>query len=93
MQLRKIWKFPVQMPSMGEFQFIWPIGAKIIHVDDQSGNPLMWVELAPSRPTTRTRTFRTFLTGDEVPNDFIHVATVLADDDRFVWHLYEKRED
>lgn len=39
----------------------------------------------------QNRTFQAFLTGDDIPEDAVHVGTV-ATGLRYIWHLYELQD-
>jgi hypothetical protein len=60
----------------------------IVYVGYQTGNQLtFWFEFNPEIHSTRTRLFRVYGTGWEIPSTAYYRGTVQVDG--FVWHLYE----
>lgn len=93
--MRTIWKYELPIGDVaGEIEM--PLGARIIHVDQQrSMVATMWAEIPvppgvpPSELATERRAFVVVGTGHTIPGDGLtHVGTVL--DGPFVWHLYEE---
>lgn len=86
---RVVWKYP--FGEGGEFRIRMPLGAKILHVDTQGRQPCMWALVDPEAPVV-PRGFVLLGTG-HVINDFspawTFVGTFLADDGRFVFHLWD----
>ena len=53
----------------------------------------MWVNLDPSLPRNKTRTFRVVGTGCEFPDNYKFIGTVIRKSDNLVWHLHENVEE
>jgi hypothetical protein len=84
--MRKVWKYKLDMEG---FQSIFeiPEGGKVIHVDNQRGNPTLWVEVDPIKSNEK-RTFTYFGTGHTIPVDnWKHVGSCIIEP--YVWHVYE----
>lgn len=65
-----------------------PVGAKILHVAMQQGDPCLWALVNPDH-SVETRQFRIFGTGHPIdePESLVHIATFQQPP--FVWHLFE----
>lgn len=65
-----------------------PDGAQILSVDRQFENLVLWAAVDPERPVVR-RVFHTALTGEDVPDNGEHLATVKFNDGAFIVHVFE----
>lgn len=83
-----VWKFPMEFHP-GVQQHSMPVGAKILHVEEQAGRPVMWAQVNPIADT-EVRSFKLVGTGhaDIYSNDG-YVGTALTASGAFVWHVYE----
>jgi hypothetical protein len=83
-----VWKQDV--PTDPEMEFVWPMGAQILHGDIQNGMPRVWFRCDPSKPKV-TRRFRLMPTGGEMEGGeaWIHRASFLFAGGELVFHLME----
>jgi len=81
---RSVHKYPFVIQD--EVTMLLPRGAKIVLVETQNGQAMMWCEVLPGFPMV-PRNFRIYGTGMIIRSDCAHVASF--QDDVFVWHLYE----
>jgi hypothetical protein len=83
-----IWKYALAVKDRQDIDM--PKGAKILAVQNQNGGGQLWALVNPKAKNV-TRTFATFGTGHELPNnlhdEFKYVGTYLANP--FVWHVFE----
>jgi hypothetical protein len=87
MSAKEVWKFTLQH---AEYTFLWPAGAKILHVHEQDGCACVWVEVDPSAPR-EARRFRTYVTGAPITRpDSTYVGTAHLHGGSFVLHVYEE---
>jgi hypothetical protein len=82
-----IWKFPLAICHSQVVRM--PEGAKVISIQIQNGEPVVWAEVDTDAPNV-FRTFFTFGTGDEMDQAFEgqFVGTYQMDQGRFVAHVY-----
>lgn len=81
MSAKRVWKFEVPVDDQ-EHMVPWPI----VHVSAKDERVLyVWAEVDPAAP--RTMPVRVYATGQPLPADGIHCATVGIWP--FVWHLYK----
>ena len=76
--------------SLGETTINLPESFQVLHVGEQNGLLMMWVELdlnAPKIPYT----FRCIGTGYSIKSRMHHIGSVIMDP--FVWHVYFDWED
>lgn len=86
----QIWKFTIKPSSIIEIEM--PVGARIIHVQDQLGEAYMWAIVDPAAPLEK-RSFRIVMTGEDferTPGEYvgsfqIDGNTLYA----FVGHVFE----
>jgi hypothetical protein len=71
----------------GENKVVMPCGYHIIHVDVQYGHITAWAEVDTNNDMEPV-TFLVVPTGDEIPNNVEHVATILTENGNLVSHVY-----
>ncbi len=81
--MKTIWKFTM---ADGIETFDMPVGARVVYVDLQAGQPNIWFECDPSADK-ETRRFRVFGTGHNIPSNALHRGTFQQPP--LVWHVYE----
>ncbi len=64
-----------------------PEGAKVIHAELFGHEITLWCIIDPSE-RNETRKFVIVGTGQEIPNDLIHIQSFIQPP--FVWHIFEK---
>jgi len=89
--MNTIWKFPIDITD--ESSITMPMGAKVLSVQTQNGQPCIWAEVnTRSRPEERP--FRIFGTGHELPDglhdSWVFVGTFQVAGGALVFHLYRK---
>jgi len=92
--MREVWKFPIQHPGRrdGSFPVVMPHDSKILSIQIQKGEPVMWA-LVETSNRLETRVFQTFGTGHELPADeMVYRGTYQLIDGAFVGHLFEIME-
>jgi hypothetical protein len=82
--------FKYQFEIVDDVSVEMPIGAKVLHVEDQRGAACLWALVDPEA-TKEVRCFRLAGTGHPIDPATIgeHVATWQSGP--FVWHLFEAR--
>lgn len=82
-----IWKF--QLWIMDEQQISMPGIHKVLDFQIQNGNAVIWAAV-DSKSIKEPKTFRIVGTGNPFPqgDDLNYIGT--AQDDNFVWHLFEE---
>lgn len=93
-----IYKYPIPFSEMREdrrdtFNLDLPVGARILHVDYQHGNPFIWAMVEPSK-FLESRSFFIAGTGQSLGDRapfmvWTHISTFLSPDEDFVWHIFE----
>ena len=86
----KVYKYPV--PIDDYFYLALPTGARVLHVEAQGDNPVLWALIDPDEEGLENRRFRLVGTGhpiDERPEELKHVSTFLMAEGRLVWHVFE----
>lgn len=86
--MKRILKFQIPM-SFGPIPLMIPAQSKILEIADQYGNMEMWVEAETYMPMELVDLYMC-KTGDFVPEDYVHVKTVLFSAGRLVLHLYKR---
>jgi hypothetical protein len=84
-----VFKYPI--PSDDYFQIDLPVGAKVLTIQTQHGNPQMWVLLDPSEPYI-THYFRIAGTGhpiEEPQEDLRYIGTCQVLGGDLIFHLFE----
>lgn len=89
--MRTVHKFTLLTSHWCESKQV-PKGAKFCGFDFQHNNPTLWFEIDTDAPI-ETRHFEIVGTGNEVPDDGVHLASVQVLEEQpgryWVWHLYE----
>lgn len=82
----QIWKYDV--PITGEFSLPLPLGAKVLTVQVQAGDPVLWALVDPDMHR-KARRFSVVGTGN--PAEHIRAARYVGTFQlgRFVWHVFE----
>lgn len=83
---KAIWKFPLLNPDN---QVLMPLGAKVLAIQIQDGDLMLWALVDPHYSTTESRMFRIFATGEEVysPEKWEYIGTFQKS--WFVGHVFE----
>ncbi len=66
-----------------------PVGAEILTVKTQNGNPFLWALVDPDNPP-EDRYLVIFGTGHEVVTQGKYLGTFLIQNDSLVFHVFEK---
>jgi len=88
--MTRIFKYPLEVESRQLIQI--PEGGKVLHLGDQNGLPMIWVEVEPDRKHV-TRVFRTVTTGEVFNSEdslYIGSHQLGVGDAWYVMHLYEQ---
>lgn len=91
---RRIYKYPLlklgtlDFPEARSREIQMPKGAIPRHLGIQDATIALWADVNP-QAEPESRTFVLAGTGEEIPEDVIFVATVIAG--AFVWHLFDDR--
>ncbi len=80
---KTIWKYPLDFP---ECTIAIPKGGRIVYVDLQGGEPMLWIEVIPGVKLDLRR-FIVYGTGHLIPNHHKHVGSYQMPP--FVWHIHE----
>jgi hypothetical protein len=83
--MKTIWKYPIPMED--QFDLHVPEGGKLLAIQIQGVNPVMWFEVEQTHNPTE-RSFHIVGTGHHVPDDVIYCGTFQLG--LFVWHIYEE---
>lgn len=81
--VKEVWKF--RMAHLSE-AFDIPVGAMLLHVHEQDGEPCVWMAVDPSAKKER-RTFLIVGTGHQFSARYLYLGT--AHCGGFVWHVFE----
>lgn len=88
---KTIYKYDIKIDDKFEIQL--PIGAEILSVQIQYGDPKMWVLVDPAAPIA-PRVFEVFGTGHPIHYDMgidrRFIGTFQIQDGRLVFHLFER---
>jgi hypothetical protein len=86
--MRTIYKYDLML---GYNSLYLPDGYKVVHVAEQYGSLVMWVEQSAIQHSAVSRTFNVYGTGYQIPDDrAVHVGTALMSSG-LVWHVYETK--
>lgn len=83
------YKYSIDMSEM-EFDLYLPIGAEVLDVQLQRGEPQMWALVDPNAPKER-RHFIIAATGQHIPEAIEEKVDYLATWQQgiYVWHIFE----
>jgi len=83
----RIWKYDLAALDLQTIEL--PRGARVLSVDAQGGNTVLWALVNPDEDMTE-RTFRICGTGHPVcPDPGTFIGTVLMAEGGLVWHVFE----
>lgn len=86
--MKQVWKWTLYPKSIIEV----PVGAKILTIQEQNGEPQIWMLVDPDAPKCKRR-FLSYGTGHEMPDDpGQYVGTFQLKDDGLVFHVFEVLE-
>ncbi|MCK4500422.1 hypothetical protein KAU11_07985 [Candidatus Babeliales bacterium] len=90
--MKTVWKYTV--PMLDVFSLDLPQGAKILTIQEQHGNPQIWVLVNYPVDLLETRKFRLVGTGQtiEVDNGLEYIGTFQSIGGDFIGHLFEMRD-
>lgn len=83
--MKKIWKFPLAIPTT-TIQI--PYSGRILCFQCQFGIPTVWIELNDGDQLKKTERLHIVPTGMPFDSSWLYVGTAL--DGQFVWHLYSE---
>lgn len=83
--MKVVHKIPLQVGTRVSVSL--PLGTKLVHCDNQFGQPMLWVEKPQGPQPVEMRHFEVFGTGWDIPDDARHLGTVIQG--KWVWHCYE----
>jgi len=83
--MRTIWKTP--LASTGPNLVDVPVGARPLAAAMQGGAAALWWQVE-SDAAMEQRTVHVVGTGWPLPEGLDHVATILADEGRLIWHVF-----
>ena len=88
----QIWKFP--FPVQDQFRLTMPAGARILEVQVQNGQPVLWAIVSPDNPK-ESRPFILLGTGHPwhtgTPDEYDHLGTFQLVGGTLIFHLFELR--
>lgn len=84
--MKIIYKYTVPFSGMAVVSL--PKQAPILHVGEQDGVIFIWA-LVDMSEITVPRYFRIYGTGFAFKDEVQHVGSVIVDDGRLVWHVFE----
>jgi hypothetical protein len=80
-----VWKFPI--PATDDFELEMPVGAKVVHVAMQNGEPCVWALVDPTK-ALELRRFRLACTGDPITVTGDYVGTFMRWNGALMYHLF-----
>lgn len=86
--MKKIFKYTLEITDYQEIKM--PFDAKIISVENQNDNVVIYVEVDADIKTSIPRAFEIIGTGNsyyDKPRNFL--GTVVTNNGRLVWHVFE----
>lgn len=83
--MSRIWKYPVKGPN---FELAMPQGARVLTVQVQHGEPVLWALVDPEKPHAR-RAFLLIGTGHDFDATGLNYVGTFQEGP-FVWHLFEE---
>jgi hypothetical protein len=87
MALRQVFKY--YLPIHGLTGMPVPMGAQVVHVDEQDGKVTIWMEVDPDAPR-RERVFFSYFTGEDINPWDVYCGTAKLDDGKLLVHVYER---
>lgn len=90
--MQAIWKFELAITDINVIYM--PIGAKVLHLDTQFGEPCIWALIPDTMAREEERFFRVYGTGHRHENidSGIYIGTIKEKEDRLIWHVFEERK-
>ena len=89
-----VWKYPMLLPLVDDFQMAMQVGAKVLTVQMQDGTPCIWALVDPDQPTDLFD-FRLAGTGHRIHGGldggfdaFDYVGTFQLPEEGLVFHLF-----
>lgn len=83
-----VWKYNLPLAKGPIYERSIPAGAQLLTVQEQNGDPTIWVQVNPNADELDTRKFKVVGTGHvEIHGNDRYVGT--AQTGPFVWHVYE----
>lgn len=89
--MRTIWKYAVL--TLDDQTIEIPEGARLLHVDDQSGWIMLWALVDPDARRV-SRQIRVVGTGHPIPDDLVlvYVGSLQQANGNLVWHIFDGGE-
>jgi hypothetical protein len=88
--MKTIWKYPLQ--PLDRQALAMPHGAEILRLQLQDGRPCIWALVDDTFEDTATRTFATYGTGQELPeNPGTYIGTYETIRLGLVLHVFEEK--
>ena len=88
--MKVVWKYEFEIED--EIEIKMPVGAKILKVTTQNGNPVLYALTDDDFYRVESRQFRLLGTGHKInvyPGEYI--GTFMIRNERLVFHLFEKK--
>lgn len=86
--MRSVWKFPFTPAGECEVMATDSFEVALVALDPQTKEPAIWIDDQRSgRSPDYPRRFKIFGTGHEVPDQAVHVGSVIQQ--AMVWHVYK----
>jgi hypothetical protein len=83
-----VWKYTLQADDIVELDL--PLGAKPLSIQEQNGEPQLWVLVNPNEQVYEKRVFRLSGTGHPITNENLQfIGTFQLYGGSFVGHLFE----
>lgn len=82
--------FKYQLNPIAEQVIEMPLGAEVLTVQVQNGNPCIWAKVNPKKRTVR-HLFRIIGTGHQINAEFIgkYIGTYQLDNGSLVFHVFQ----
>jgi hypothetical protein len=101
--MQTVWKYQVTLgltKDTEEKLATWivdmPIHSKVLSVQSQFGQQVMWVEVETENPLVK-RTFKIFATGEDMPKvegkKWSYISTTQIERGMWTWHLFELTDE
>ena len=87
--MKTIWKFPLKMVENQSVEM--PSDAKILSVQIQFEEPMMWCLVEPDKPKI-FREIRIIGTGNEIERQFegIYIDTIKVSGGNYIFHIFDQ---